>query len=285
MRGIKQIHLSGMEGSAMYKTTIRTYVTVKELLIVSLVLGLFVGTPETAFGKDEAFNLSPASEDSLSERGSDSMGWRKFAIAEFSVSYGKRANVGYGSSPGFLFSMQVLPLAYGLDTFHGLGIGSSVYEAYISTNNAPEEIEDMWSTSGLPSSWFPVYLYYPVYAKRKTETLTYRKEESRLFSPICYIFAGGSNWSKPDKYLHAGITFIIDTFAYASSNPTGFGTMGNIERISDNLLALAGANSIAVQLGGFYAKDYTAETGIDVAGYYGLYLSISLIGGGIFVRD
>ncbi len=105
--------------------------------------------------------------------------------------------------PGTLGKMEVLNFAISLKNTN-LAIGGSLVEGHLVKGTEPEGVTFKESIKGTPTSWVPVYMYYPILIKMKQiEKGPFRGESGNTYS---FAYLGGSGWGMSgNKYLNAGL--------------------------------------------------------------------------------
>lgn len=120
----------------------------------------------------------------------------------FGMGLGSGTDIGYGNkSTGFSFYAQIFEIGYGFTDLGNLGFGTMVYEMYAGST-IKEDGKNGLKSAGLPSSWFPFYIYYPLSYDQTVST--YGRASSYMLSPILYLQAGGSMWGTQNNYYNIG---------------------------------------------------------------------------------
>ncbi len=104
----------------------------------------------------------------------------------------------------------LLSLAMGFDEAGGLGLGTYILEASISSNAF--------------LSGAPLYVYYPIHISKFVvdkfaDSLRSKPLKTGIYyTPNTFAFAGGSAWGKYGNHLHAGIRSQIISFNFNNQN-------------------------------------------------------------------
>jgi hypothetical protein len=193
-------------------------------------------------------------------------GWRIVEL-EFGILYGHRGNVGFGpQSEGFSLNCEVVKTAFGISALNGLGLGTTIWEFRIFENNAPDTADLGFFSDFIPTSFFPIYFYYPI-KSRKCSPKGWSPDIRAPLYPFIYLFGGGSKWGAVHDYIHAGVS--ADLFTYY--DPRYPGDSGGFSVLNYGL-----------QCGIMYTYGYMAKNNAYVPANTSLYFSLLIGFGGAF---
>jgi len=112
--------------------------------------------------------------------------------------YGSRHHEnGNSRAPGLVGGIEVASVAFGIRGVAPVGLGTKLLELFVAGSSG-----DSYG----PSSFLPVYVYYPLLSSNPEPLRNSTKKFRRRF---VYLFAGGSKWGMPQDYWHAGVECIV----------------------------------------------------------------------------
>ncbi len=140
--------------------------------------------------------------------------WFRVSMMEAGLGFGSGDNFKSNTiNSGVFWNLNIGNYSMGFKKIGGIGFGTKVIGIY-----------------GLPNvaitSWFPVYLYLPIYMSKKGKT-TNNPLQHQVPSSL-QVFAGGSAWCAkklglsdslpPSKYIHLGLNYMFGNYRMGGSD-------------------------------------------------------------------
>jgi hypothetical protein len=122
--------------------------------------------------------------------------WLMYNVCNFDIGYGNMSKLKNDERiSGFQTNWEILNFVVGSS---GWGLGSSFYEIN-SWNMGQDSIGFKNSATGIAASWFPLYVYIPLYLSEK------RLDINNYGHSYILLYTGGSAWgTNKNKYLFVG---------------------------------------------------------------------------------
>lgn len=190
--------------------------------------------------------------------------WRLVFVAEAGFGEGSGGDIGFGTNSRYTFSADVISLAFGFPSLGGIGFGSMIFEGMWGGAARSSTKGTKSTMDGMPSSFLPIYIYYPLFVKIKSERHPSSKG-ARVFgnylaSPIVYAFAGGSAWGTSNDYFHVGLAYLSSVGSSGTSGGPRIIPLGNW----------------GFRAGLFYSSSYSGKNNISINDRFGFYLTLNL---------
>ena len=208
--------------------------------------------------------------------------WVYFIPLNFSIGFGSGTDVGYGKkNTSLILSFEAFPIAFSIPALNNIGISTALYESWYTSAKGPQvnnyyipqsetKSNVEWSNKGVPSSWFPIYIYYPLYSKVNLDRYYITRSqgvEGTFLSPFVHLYFGGSAWGTGHNYFHLGVAITWSFYGPGLS-----------ERVRSYTIYNTG-----FQTGLFYSSGYT-ENGQDIKGTIGFLITYRVGIGAVFPR-
>ena len=252
----------------------------KKFIILFVVM--FVANFEKVSAQDSLSSSFSSKKSDNSPKPGVSMqrAWSIFSPMDLELGYGGQSDVGYGKGdPGFVGTLTLFRIAYGFSSLNNLGIGTALLEGTFASPNGQEN----WSVKGLPSSFFPIYVYYPLFSyDRRFDDA----KGTKVKSPFIYLFAGGSAWNDSNSYVHLGIRATLLTWNMEEMPHPINATLADL--IVMMLYEAVPRMNFGVQAGIIYTSSYKVnnvynwdyennyfENKQEVGGNFGFYMSFT----------
>lgn len=205
--------------------------------------------------------------------------WLLAYSANLGGGFGDLNDAGFGATGvGVFANYELARIALGKGSLWGLGFGTCLYEGRLFSPKRPDGPAEgeigFWDQS-LPCSFFPIYMYMPVWALTKPASLAPGAKPA-AYKRFVYLFAGGSGWGMVQNYAHLGATAIIwqdDTRAYEREYGRTVFSMGHM--------------AFSLTAGLYYSAAYTPEyeqlviPDHEVEGAWGGYFAVMFGYGGV----
>lgn len=206
--------------------------------------------------------------------------WRMAYTANVGGGLGDLNDAGFGATgTGVFANYELARIVFGKGGLWGLGFGTCLYEGRLFSPKRPDGSAEgeigFWDES-LPCSFFPLYVYLPVWALTKPTALP-SADEPGFYDRFVYLFAGGSAWGMIQDYAHLGATAILWQADTRDQEREYGKNVFEVRRMAFSMTA-----------GLYYSASYTPEyeqlaiPDHEVEGAWGGYFALMIGYGGVF---